>query len=261
MLSNLFKRKEKFLAAIEYWVFLPTPDAPSQDDVMTQMVSKTPHARPGVTPIGPREGIMFSDIRLNVTVALRDKNPHAFRPDLFDEQVEPDSEVLASLAEAQAFVRLRFISDEPLKDDRHLQFLPHMADAVATLGKATAVYDVSAKRLMLPEELSAALTAQPIPTSADFHVLIKWHRTLAGGYAQTSGLIKVGVPELKTNESPTDQQVIVMEVLHEAVKQIWADAVLPDQITVDCYDDTFTLDIKRERHPPHSVHISRMQVV
>ena len=146
------RRQERLVTQAEYWVYIPSEKLPDQDAVMTRMVTQNPHGKPGQSPIGPKEGLLFSDIRLHVAVILRNKNPHVFRPDLFSE-ADADAEALAALSGAPAMVQLRYLSEEPLSDDRHLKFLPHLADAYAYVGNAVLIYDAMAEQLLKPAEL------------------------------------------------------------------------------------------------------------
>ncbi len=118
------RQKPRYFAMAEYWVYLPGDRMPLQDDIMTLMVASNPYGRGGRSPIGTAEGLVFSDIRLHIALVLRSKNPHIFRPDLFEEHIQPTKEILESLSAAQSLVKLRFASDIPLKDKRHLQFPP-----------------------------------------------------------------------------------------------------------------------------------------
>lgn len=95
----------------EYWVFLPGETMPEQDAVMGQMVGSNPFGSPADPPIGPREGMLFSDVRLSVGFVLRSKNPHAFRPDLLSEHAEPTAAILEGLAASKSFLRLRYTAD------------------------------------------------------------------------------------------------------------------------------------------------------
>jgi hypothetical protein len=94
VLSRLFRRgpkKPPYLAMAEYWVYLREPQAPTQDDVMTRMIQTNPFQRGGVSPIGAKEGLLWSDIRFHMALALRDKNAHIFRPDLFEPHVDANA--------------------------------------------------------------------------------------------------------------------------------------------------------------------------
>lgn len=206
---------------------------------MTWMVAENPHTRPGRPCIGAREGMLFSDIRMHCGVALRSKNPHIFRPDLFHEHVEPRHEVLRALAESQAVARVRYYSQTPLADDRHLQFLPHFADAVASLGGGLAVYDPIAERLWLAEEFFQELERAPSATGMDFHLSVFWQGTDGGGYAYTRGLAKVGLSELRSEAAPADQRVLVVDLMRQLARLLWDERSSQAKVELQAYGDTF----------------------
>ena len=140
------RRESRFLAVTEYWVYIPGEKLPKQDDIMSLVLG-------GNSPIGPQEGLLFSDIRLHVALVLRSKNPHVFRPDLFDDHIEPTPEILTALAESKALAKIRYLSEVRLKSDAHLQLLPYLAYAYCKLADGKAIYDVSAERLLTVPDL------------------------------------------------------------------------------------------------------------
>src|SRR5947209_2616034 len=125
---------------------------PEQDAVMTRMVAENPYSRDGHLAIGKREGIIFSDIRLHVSLVLRSKNPHVFRPDLLKDSVEPTADILSALANSAALIKVRYISEAPLSDDRHIQFMAHFACAYLDLGSGLVIYDVVSEQLRSAED-------------------------------------------------------------------------------------------------------------
>src|ERR1044072_845222 len=110
------QQKSSFLSTNEYWVYLPGKEMPNQTEVMSRLIGDNPYRQGGKNPIGPREGLLLSDIRLHLALVLRSKNPHVFRPDLFDEYVDPTSEILERLANSESLVKVRYISEQPLND-------------------------------------------------------------------------------------------------------------------------------------------------
>jgi len=252
--------KEPFLAACEYWVYLPGEKLPEQERVMTAMVARNPHSRGGESPVGPREGILFSDIRLSVTLVLRSKNPHAFRPDVFHD-FEATADQLAALGQAHSLVKLRYVSEEPLPDTRHLQFLPHMADAYANLGKATAVLDVVAERLFLPGEFHEALGENIDATRPEFHLRIAWHPQDGYATAETKGLLKLGLPELTTGQAQADNRQLLCDVLTEAATFAWKRGEHLDTEIVEYYGDRFEVRSEPQTGRKRVVQIVRFQAV
>jgi len=250
------QKKQKFFAACEYWIYLPGDQLPPQDQIMTRMVGQNPY---GFGVIGAQEGMLFSDVRLHVSLALRSKNTHVFRPDLFSEDVEVTQELLEALAASQSFAKLRYISEEPLKDDRHLQFMTHMVDAVAALGKAGVIFDVVCERLIKPADLSAQLAENSNARRADLHVRVAWRKKQGSARAATLGLIKKGIPEIVSAEADLDHEVLLQEVLYEAATQIWKQGSLPQELTVSSFHDKFQLQIEQDRKGETTARIMRIQ--
>jgi hypothetical protein len=258
-LWRLRLRKEPpYLAVAEYWVYLPAPDLPSQEELMTRMVARNPFGKGAASPIGHQEGLLFSDIRLRVSVALRAKNPHAFRPDVASAAETPTPEILAALAASHAFVKIRYVSDVPLIDDRHLQFLPHMAAAYADLGAATAVYDPIIERLWLPKDFASLLREDANARRPELHLRVHWSEESTHAIAQTHGLIKKGLPELKTAPVPLDQRILVTDVLWEAALRIWNDAALPEQLEVESFGDRYQAVLEKPQNRSVLVKILRL---
>ena len=258
-LLRLGPRKPPYFAACEYWVYLPGEKLPPQEMLMARMVRTSPFAKGGERPITPNEALLFSDIRLHLGLVPKTRNVHHFRPDLFDEHCEPTKEILGALAEANAFVKLRFVSEEPLKDDRHLQFMPYLAEAVAYYGKAIAVFDAVSERLLTAEELRDALRKDPNAARPDFHLRTVWITTGLGGTSATRGLVKVGLPELQTPESPGEHRALICGVLQEAAEQLWASRELAEIVRVRYFEDEFLVKVQQHRAEPATARIMRVQ--
>jgi hypothetical protein len=259
---TIFSRKAKptpYLAAAEYWVYLPGETMPSQDEVMTRMVAQNPYSRRGQSPIGPSEGLIFSDVRLHIALVLRKRNPHAFRPDLFESHVEPTADDLRALAEANSFVKLRYLSEEPLKGRQHLQFLLHAADAYAALGESALIYDQTCERLVAREELAALLTQNFDVTLPALHTRVVWAREGDAGHAETRGLRKIGHPELVTASVDADQRILVAHVMEAVVERLWGEPTLPEKVEVDAFDDRFRVLIESGRDQKAMARILRVQ--
>lgn len=249
----------KYLVTCEYWVYLQDEKPPDQDAVMNRMIRDNPFKVGHDPAIGPREGILFSDIRLHSALVLRSKNPHVFRPDLFDANVEPTSEDLEALAESKALQKIRFVSEEPLKDDRHLQFLPHMALAVADLAGSKVIFDTVAERLHSVDWLRNELTKSGDATRADLHVRIIWKAGAGTGIAETRGLLKMGLPEIVTEPAQDDQRVLMTTVLEEAARQVWEARSMPLKVFVQAYQDMFELRLTPVPKGPYKARIFRAQ--
>lgn len=251
-------KSSRFLAAAEYWVYLPGVQMPSQDAMLTRMVGKNPYSQRGRDPIGQSEGIILSDVRLHIALVLRSKNPHVFRPDLFD-HVEANAEQLQDLADAKSLVKLRYISEEPLTDKRHIQFLIHAADAMAEIGHSRLIYDAISEKLFTKSELEAELSRSVDATGSDLHVRPLWTEETGECRARTLGLRKIGVEELRTGPMEADEQVLITQVIGQAVEQIWSLSSIPESVEVDAFDDKFRLVFTKSKDGFADIRILRMQ--
>lgn len=257
--AALFKkaRARPYFAHAEYWIYLPGVEMPPQDKILDRMMYGNPHRVDGKFPIGKEEALLFSDVRLHLALVLRARNAHVFRPDLFEDHVEPTEERLEGLADSQSFVKARFISEEPLKGLRHLRFLAHAADAIASLGDGKVIYDVVAEKLYTTEEMNALLD-QFEADSPDLQSQVIWKRSQAGGFAETRGLVKVGHPELLTEEMNADQQVLVQAILEGVIREVWTLPELPQHVDVRFFDDPYRVEIKARRKGPAHVALMRL---
>jgi hypothetical protein len=252
--------KLKYLLACEYWVYLPTAKPPSQDELMTRLIRDNPLRVNGQPAIGPAEGLLFSDIRLHTALVLRSKNPHVFRPDLFETHVEPTAEDLANLSESPALQKVRYVSEEPLRDDRYLQLLPHMAVAVAELSGAKVVFDTVAEKLFNVAWLKQELEKTADATRPDLHLRVIWKTSDGGGHAETRGLVKIGLPEIATEPSNADQKVLLTTVLEEAATLVWEARSLPLKLFVEVYQDMFELHLTPTTKGPYKARVFRAQM-
>ena len=233
---------------------------PDQTTILDRMMMGNPHRVDGKFPITKNEALLFSDVRLHIALVLRARNAHVFRPDLFDEHVEPTAELLEGLSSSQSFVKLRFISEDPLPDQRHLIFLAHAADAVAALAGGNVVYDVLAERLYTAAEFSAAIDQFGDTANADFQTQVVWSRGQTGGTAETRGLVKVGLPELATEQMNADQRVLVTAILEQVIKQVWQLPSLPPAVDVNYFDDSYRVEIRTRRKGPAQVSLMKIAI-
>ena len=249
--------RRRYLAVVEYWVYLPGAKLPPQDAVMTFLLQDRRYAKPEGIPVGPQEGLLFSDIRLHVALVLRKKNAYVFRPDLFEPHVEPSADVLAALSQAQSFVKVRFLSEQRLKTDRHLQLLPYLAEAYLELGKGLAVYDSVAERLYEPDEFRKHLAESLDATRPEFHVQIVWQPGTGSATAETRGLIKKGLLEWRTDVMDLDERVLVTGVMQIAAEKAWQDGLPEDRLRVEAFGDHFLIVPGAVRHGKLSVRLLR----
>jgi len=260
VLSRLFKpRPAPYLAMAEYWVYLPEAVAPKQDDIMARMIQSNPYARPGKPPIGSREGLVWSDVRFHMALVLREKNAHIFRPDLFEPHVEPTAEMLDSLSRSVALVKLRYVSEQPLADKRHLQFLVYAAESVAHLGHSEVIFDLISEELFTPALLESNLLQDNDAARRELQARVIWRSCPAGGTAETRGLQKIGLQELSTPETMADHRVVAMQVLEAAAETIWETGKIEPEMSVEHYGDTFHVMVDMARKGPLRTRILREQ--
>jgi hypothetical protein len=259
LISRRAKAASPYLATAEYWVFLPSDRMPEQDAVMTRMVAQNPFSRRGRSPIGHAEGLLFSDIRLHIALVLRRKNAHVFRPDLFDSHIEADDEVLTQLTRAESFVKVRYLSEEPLKNALHLQFLPHAAAAYAALGGGSLIYDQTAERLIPLDAFERDLREHFDVTLPNLHTRVLWKREGEGCRAETRGLRKVGHAELVTPPIESDERTLVGQLLEALIEQLWTTPTLPEQVELEAFEDRFRVLLEPRRDRPTLARILRIQ--
>ncbi len=238
------KRVPGYLAVCEYWIYTKQEQLPKQELLMDRMISANPHNRKGRPSIGAREGLLFSDIRLHIAVAKRARNPLVFRPDLFLDTAVPSKEVLERLAEANSLIKVRYVSEAKLKDTRHLQFMPHLADTMTDLAEGLIVYDVVCEQIYTSEDFTALLEKNNNAERPDMHVRVLWHIDDAEGFgfASTKGLRKVGHSELRTDPVEADQEVLISGLLHRAAHQIMRKPEEEGPMEFEEFGDTFILE-------------------
>jgi len=252
------RSRPKYLAVTEYWLFMPKAKLPPQAAYMNRMVKVHPLKPGSESPIGHREALMFSDIRLHIALVLRAKNPHVFRPDLFDDAIVPTPEVLSRLGESESFAKCQYVSTYELGDDRSLTFMPYLVESIAGLTRGSVVFDVSAHRLQTIEEFRSALLADERATGFDTHVRTFWRRLEEGGRVETKGLIKKGLCEIETPETSSDHRVLLEAVIEAAARQIWETHAQPDQLEVEAFGDRFIVSLAYKRKPPVIARVHRI---
>jgi len=236
------KRVKGYLAIAEYWIYGTTDALPPTEKLMDRMISTNPHNRKGRPSIGAREGMLFTDIRLHMGLGLRSKNPATFRPDLLDEAVVPTPEILTRLSQCQSVITVRYASEAILKDLRHLQFLPHYADAVGELTKGSVVLDRISQEIWTAEDFSARLAANNNAERPDFHIRLDWVRNEEGNRIVTRGLRKLGRREWRTELLPEDYEVLATALMIRATSSLMRDAEPSFPISIEEYGDTFLIE-------------------
>ena len=226
-IAILIWRRLKALASqplcgqVEYWIYNNIQRIPPTAALMDAVVNKNPYNKPGQPAITAREGILFSDIRLHMAVAKREKNPEAFRPDLFEDHVEVTGDILETLSNCTSLVTIQYSSNKPLPDSRHLQFTTHLADAVGRLTKGQLIYDTITHHFWRPDELAIALHADNYAERPELHLRVLWTETSEGCRASTLGLKKVGRPELQTAWQEKDSEILTKTLLEMAARRLF----------------------------------------
>ncbi len=245
------RHKAGIHAHCEYWVFLPGVDVPAQDVLMKHLL--TTHAR----YFGKNEGLVFSDIRFHMSLVLREKNPHAFRPDLF-ESMDVTPEVLKGLGAASSFVKVRFLSEDALLNRRHLRFLAYLSAAMVSQGNGSVVYDPISMQIWSAEDFMGRLLADPEAESSAFHVAVNWIPEPEGFSIRTQGHLKVGEPELLSGPFSSDQRVVVSDVVRAVSGAIW-NGSKPASVRVDCCEDEFEILYEEPKAGSMTMRILRRQ--
>lgn len=253
------RRKARYFAVIEFWVYSPRTELPPQDQIMHRMLAGSPYGTPGNRPIGRAEGVLFSDIRTHIALVLKSKNRTAFRPDLVAADVIPTDSQLADLANCESMIKVRYASEEPLKDTRHVTFVTHAADAVAELTGSNLIYDTQSERLFTRDDLQRFLERDPSGTDPEWHLRVCWKRTPAGETAKTRGLEKVGLSNFSTSEMEADEKILVQTVLEEAAVKAWKTGLQDKELEVESFEDRFRVIILPGRTREKRVRILRVQ--
>lgn len=215
------------LTATEYWVYLPEATMPTMERIMDAMLAANPHNRPGQPCITKREGILFTDIRLHLAMLRREKNAHAFRPDLLFDCCRFEAASLSLLGKAQGIAKLSYISEAPLPDRRHLQFMPHLASAVSRLGGGLAVFDVQDETLWTSTDYEESLQETPLQENQN-QVRIAWVPDAGGSFSRSLGLKKIGLHELRSDAIPSDEVTAIEPVLEEVAQRMWSGDLAPE---------------------------------
>ena len=253
-----YQARTKFFAHAEYWVYLPGTQLPGQQEILKRLVGNNPYAKRGRSPIGTAEGQLLTDVRLHIGLVLRGKNPHVFRPDLFDSHTNVTSDHLALLADSHSFAKLRFVSEKPMIDRRHLQFLTHASDAIADLGGGKLIFDQVLAKVLTKPELETLLSEKTDQTTADRHVDVVWESDAFGGHAETRGMIKIGLPEIVSASIRLDERFLGTEVIREAAYVMWETGHVPEPWKVHSFEDDFEIVPEGQRNGKLTVRIMRL---
>ncbi len=217
---------------------------------MTRIIGRNPYSKPRFEPIGPADGLFMSDVRLSIALVRKEKNPHLFDPTDLVATEFADQELSATMVEAKTLVRLSYISEQPLRDRRHLQFLAHAADAYASLTGSNLVLDPIAGIPRFKAQMESWLSQELDLTTPNRHVLwepvttdqtIKW---------RSKGFVKLGYPEIETYDVSSDQAMLTQELLELLTKAHWTGPLTPDEnFEAELYGDRFVFLLEKTKSP------------
>lgn len=259
-LVSLFKRRDavpRLPIEAEYWVFVRDARLPDHTELLRRLLHENPYGK-SRNPIGTGDAMLFSDVRFHTALVLREKNPFAFRPDVFATALA-DRESLAALAEAKAFVRLSYRSETPLDDRRYLRLLPHTADAYVDLLDGLGVHDQIAERFFAPSVLKEALRADPGALSSSLHLRRGWRPESEGDSAFATGFPKLGLPNLQTEAVPRDGMTLIEQVFERLTDEIWNTGEMKTE--VELFDDRFQALPTYRKGQPARLRILRHQTL
>jgi hypothetical protein len=256
--QSYWSRPKNYLARIEYWIYLPGAELPSQEAIMRRMTAENPYVFQGGSPITPAEGILFSDVRTHIALVLKKKNPRIFRTDVFPDFTQVSAEAVTLIESAESMVKVRYVSEEKLKDKRHISFSAHAADAIAELGEGSLIYDNVAEKLWTREEFSEELRRHPKGDSSELHVRAVWRQVEASERMETRGLQKLGLKDLKTAEMSSDEKSLVRSLIELGTDQIWQNATIPESLSVNLFDAQFRLLCTSDRDEFTHVRVMRL---
>jgi hypothetical protein len=237
---------------VEYWVYLPTDKTPSTDEILKHLFA--------TFALGPPEGLLFSDVRLHMAVLLRSKNAHLFVSDLLEEATPMSPEQLQLVANADALMKIRYVCDPPASDDRYLKLLPKIALATARLTGGGPIYDLPQRRVFDVSEMEALLPIRLDAARGEVHVRAFWVDGMQPR-AETRGLRKKGLAELRTGAMEPDEQVLVTHLVEEAGREIWKQGELPEKVVLNYFETEFEVRLEKPKKPgPVMVHLLRRGV-
>lgn len=237
------RTKPKTTTVVEFWVFLPTASLPAQDALMADLIRHE--------SLSTEEGMMLSDVRLSIGLVKRAANPSLFRiGGRFGQGVH--YEAMEVLESAQSFARLRFVSQTPLGDTRHISFLVKACRSTLRLANGLAIYDASLDRWHFPSDP----LWENIPSS---QTEVSWVSSDDGGFVETSGLQKLGLKDLRTRGTTSDQRLLVTAIIEQLIANLWSSPKANPPYLVSAFDDRFEITPVSGRGEKTTVNIVRYQ--
>lgn len=239
-LLKLFEKQEKHRLHVEYWVFGRGIEMPDHSELLAKVVHEK---SPGEAPLGKNEGLIFSDVRFLISIAKRARNLHAFRPDLFDAEIEPNASILTALAESDSFFRISYGSKIPILTRSPVRLLPRLARYMCQ-GPHSVVLDSVARQIWMADDFAALLKEHPEPDNADFQVRIHWSEANGKHRAKTLGLEKIGLPELESDAMDADQKTLIHNLLQNALQQLWTTPDITIPLNLDYFGDQYMVQFR-----------------
>ncbi|MEY4882008.1 MAG: hypothetical protein RLZ87_1441, partial [Armatimonadota bacterium] len=118
---------------MEYWVYSTQDKLPDQNELMKAIVGANPYIKNGINPIGPSEGLVFSDVRFKIALVLKTKNQQFFSPATFEDELLERPELAEALQKSESIIKIQYSSNQPVKNFNYLQMLPHAVMAASNL--------------------------------------------------------------------------------------------------------------------------------
>lgn len=261
MIGRLFRRfaePPRSPVHCEYWIFTSERKLPPQELLLSRLLRNNPYDSTEPKALGPEHGLLFSDIRLSMGLVLRERNPHLFRPDLFERHIAVDAGLIEALSEAEAMVRVRYVSKEAVQDRRYLRLMPFLAEAAAYYARSKVLFNMVSEQLLSSDALRAQLEGDPMADRSELHLRTVWIESAESGRAETRGLGTVGLPDLQTPPSPNADRTTICSVLDLAASTFWDRGELQEETPVEFLEGQFLVRLERRRQAPVPAHVMRV---
>jgi hypothetical protein len=238
LIIRYVKKRDKIRFETVYLVYVPCGDLPSQEVLMDRMVAKNPYNPGGRTIIGSREGLLFTDIRLYISTAEREKSSLLFRPDLTEDNFSFSAEALSALSDSHKVAIVRYVLDGPAEDYRHLTFLPHMAAALSDLCGGIAIADVTQRKLYSKSEFESYLRQHVALEKREAHVRLEVLPASGDHRIASFGLRKIGLPDFTTSHLSSDSLTMCQAVCEQFLDACWESRMILSDFEMDFFGTT-----------------------
>lgn len=217
---------------------------------MTRIIGQNPYNKGRFQTIGPADGLFMSDVRLSIALVRKEKNPHLFDPTDLVTAAFADNGLSEAMVEAKTLVRLSYISEQPLRDRRHLQFLAHAADAYASLTGSILILDPVAGIPRTKSDMESWLSSQLDLTVPQGQVQWDEERSEDTVRWKSRGFVKLGYPEIETYDISADQAMLTRELLESLTKSHWYGPLTPENdAEAELYGDRFVFVLEKTKSP------------